>query len=883
MTTSEDSGQTLLDEKSFINIGRHLNGVVEKYADQVAIQTDTGALNYREFNERANRIAHAILAETSGAQERVALLFDQGADAITAMFGVLKAGCAFVHLDASNPAAKLQEICHSCSPVVVLTDDRHMAQARGISSDSLRVINVTGLADSLSSENPEVDVPADAMAYIFYTSGSTGNPKGVCQTQRNLFHFIRVYSESLGVQSDDRLSLLYSLGFSASNMDVFSALLTGAALYPYDIKKHGTADLANWIDREKITILHAVPTVYRHLCNSLEEDRVMKSIRGIDLGGEAVQRRDVEFFRKHFQQDCLLINHLAATEASVIAQYRINREENYTEDLLPVGYAADGIVLRVVDASGTQVADGETGEIQICSAYVSPGYWQMSELNEKVFRDDSSVPGGRMYLSGDLGYIGKDGKFYFLGRKDHRVKIRGYSVDTSEVETAIRQCLSDLKDVSVVARRLSESSPMQLTAFLVSKQVEPINLQKLRESLGAVIATYMIPAEFIIMDQFPENTSGKIDRKALAALDLREQQPEQEYQAPVTEVEQKLASLISGVLKIKQVGRNDDFFLLGGDSLRATALHTQVEAEFSTRIPLHILFKETGIQGMAVNIEQSREQKGDSSSSHTEKVIPLNDRGSQFPLFLTHGVKGQAFVSPHFLSILGDDQPVYAFQASGLIRPDKRHWTIQEMAQQYIEGMREIQPEGPYLIGSICAGCMVALEIADQLRADGAQVGPLLMIDPPIDPPGERSWFRRVRRDLTDRFKRKFSEEKYNRKLEKDFKQHQEKGRIALDTSDKEALKIACRVAFDFRLALNDYRMQPYEGEVYLLGSSSRLSRGSGKLREKLTGETRIFDVGERHRDIHEVGNDLFGRQLKASMHAALASMQGQATNHTHA
>lgn len=858
-----------LDDAAFVNLGRHFERVVEIHGDRVAVQTQSGPISYAELNTRANRIAHAVLAATGGKPERAALLFDQGADAIAAMLGVLKAGSAFVHLDASNPAAKLREICQSCEPVTVFTDTGHWEKAGALAAGQCKVADVRTLHETSATGNPELAVPPDATAYVFYTSGSTGNPKGVCQTQRNLFHFIRVYSRSLNISPDDRLSLLYSLGFSASNMDVFSALLTGAALYPYDIKKHGTADLADWVDRSGISVLHAVPTVYRHLCNSLAEGRRLASVRGIDLGGEAVQRRDVDFLKKHFPPGCILLNHLAATEASVIAQHQVDPERDYAADVLPVGTAAEGVTLRVVDADGNKLGEGETGEIQVCSRYVSPGYWRMPELNARVFRDDANAPGGRVYLSGDLGRIDENGELHFLGRKDHRVKIRGHSVDTSEVESAIRRCLPTLSDTSVVARRPDESSPARLAAFLVPGGGGAVDLADLRRSLASVLASYMIPAEFIVMDRLPENASGKIDRKTLAALDLREQQPAHDYQTPVTDAEAKLAGLIAEILKIKQVGRTDDFFLLGGDSLRATALHTRVEAAFSTRIPLHKLFAATGLQGMAASIERSLENQGSPGYSHAEKIIPLNSSGSQTPLFLTHGVKGQAFVSPHFLSILGDDQPVHAFQASGLVRPEKRHWSIGEMARQYIAGMREIQPDGPYLIGSICAGCMVALEIAGQLRAAGERVGPLLMIDPPVDPPGERSWLRRIRRDFTDRLKRRFNEEKYNRKLEKDFKLHQDKGRIPLDTSDKEALKIACRVAFDFRLALNDYRMRPYSGDVYLLGSSGRLSRGSGKLRRKLTGRVEIFDVGERHRDIHEVGNTLFGRQLKASMDGA--------------
>ncbi|WP_435893704.1 thioesterase domain-containing protein [Oceaniferula spumae] len=258
--------------------------------------------------------------------------------------------------------------------------------------------------------------------------------------------------------------------------------------------------------------------------------------------------------------------------------------------------------------------------------------------------------------------------------------------------------------------------------------------------------------------------------------------------------------------------------------------------------------------------------------SQSEKVIALNVDGGNVPIFLIHGVKGQAYISPHFIQILGEDQPVYAFQASGLQRPKKRHCTIEEMASQYIAAMRKVRTRGPYVIGAIAIGSVVAIEMAQQLTAHGEDVAPLLLIDPPVAPPGERSWFRRVRRGVVDRIRRKFSEEKLNRQLENDFRRISAAERIALDMTNQEAVEIACRVAYDFRLALNDYQLKPFTGDVFLLGSRGRLSKG-GRLRAKLKGKVEIFDIGETHDEIHDVNNDRFAQQLRISVDAIMAQL----------
>lgn len=866
-----------LDESTFRNIGHSLNELAARIPEQVAICTATESITYREFNLRVNRVAHEVLEKTKSEPARVGILFDQSSEAIIAIFGVLKAGSAFVPLDASYPESKLIEICDSCSPAIILADGSKALLAHSLSTASkVPIVEITEVLRSEESiDSPALFIDPDAMAYIFYTSGSTGNPKGVCQSQRNLYHFICVYSETLNVCERDRLSLLYSLGFSASNMDVFSAILNGATLCLYDIRKLGTAGLGDWMDEMGITLLHAVPTVFRHLCSSLSPGRKLEAVRAIDLGGEAVYKSDISLLKNAFPKGSICVNHLAATEASVIAQYRIDPEFEYDTEILPVGYAADGIELRVIDASsGESVPDGQIGEIQVASQYISSGYWNLPDLNKKVFIEDPKHPNCRLYQSGDLGFYADDGKLHFLGRKDHRVKIRGFSVDTNEVEAAIRHCAPDLQDVAVVARQLDASLPLQLTAFLAVRETTRFDLKVLRADLALRVASYMLPSDYILMPRLPENASGKLDRKLLVQSNLREEQLADEHRSLETRTEKRVAEIIKNILNIKHVGRDDDFFNLGGDSLRATELHAIIEIEFGIRMPLYKLLEKADLKFISSQIDKQLDDTNTETHSKPQALISLRQAGSKPPIFLTHGLNGQAFVSPHFLSILGLDQPVYAFQATGLKRDGEKHLSIAEMAEQYIVEIRKIQENGPYLLISICSGCILSLEIADQLLSTGEAVSPLLMIDPPMNPPGELGCFKRWKRRRKDRKEKSKKEANFRKSLTKKLIKHERQGRITLDLADEKSMNQAINAAFHFSFALNNYRIKAYSGEVILMGSRDRLSQDSGKLRKKLIGPVEYYDVGEKHSDIHKVTNELFATMLKRSVETAIQKME---------
>jgi len=843
------------------SIAARFERIADVHRDRLALHTPERTLNYQQFNAEANRIAHAVGHLVPGIPAgRIALLFEQGEGGILSIFGTLKTGHAFVPLDAADGSDRMRNILADCQPVAILTDSGHLAAAESLNDGGVPIVCVDNLPADLPTSNPNIPVDEDADAYVFYTSGSTGNPKGVRQSQRNLQHFVAVYSRTLELGAEDRLTLFYSLAFSASNMDVFGALLSGAALFPYDIRKQGTAALGDWLDRHAITILHAVPTVYRHLTRQLPAGRILGSIRGVDLGGEAVYATDVELHRSHFREGCVLINHLAATEASVIAQQVIDPLTVAGGEMLPVGPPSDGMEIHVLDSGGSPVEAGGTGEIVLVSRYISPGYWQQPELDARAFGLDAARPGWRTYRSGDLGYFSENGNLHFLGRKDHRVKVRGHTVDTSEIESAIRATMG-VRDVAVVLQEETGSAESgRLVAFLAGDTGLDGSLDQLRLSLRALLPSYMIPAAFMVLESLPTTASGKLDRKALVALEVRESREGKNNETPVGGTEQAVAEVFSVLLKVERPGREEDFFLSGGDSLKATLLHAQLEDRFNKSIPLEKLFAAPTVRGIAALIEGTEVAQ----RQIPPVIVPLRETGKNVPFFLTHGARGQAFVSPHFLSILGENQPVYALQATGL-KPSALA-SIKEMAAEYNKALRDVQPTGPYFLGALCIGSLLAIEMARQLKDAGETVGPLVLIDPPPNPPADRSTYERLKELSIAHYKKFLSRFGVDKEFLRQVRKRAGQGRVLLDTSDPHALKAVQRVALDFKLALLNYRLPFYDGPVLIMGTTSRLGKpgtaGASVLMRKLTGDTQIFNVGPKHGEIHDVGNELFAQQM---------------------
>ncbi|MDZ8189167.1 MAG: amino acid adenylation domain-containing protein [Nostoc sp. ChiSLP02] len=695
---------------------------VAKYPHHIAVKTQNYQWTYKELNTQAWRIAQALLEENNEQEGKIALLFDHDAPMIATILGVLKAGKTYIPLDPKYPQDRVLYILEDSLAQVVLTNHKNLSYAQQLVQDKLPVINIDDIQinDSFLEINQEISL--DNIAYILYTSGSTGKPKGVIQNHRNVLHFIRNYTNNLHISSEDKLSLFASYSFDAAIIDIFSALLNGATLYPFDIKSEGLAHLAEWLEVEKITIYHSTPTVYRHfieILNSKESiaKKQLSQVRLVVLGGEQVVKNDVELYQKLFADECIFVNGLGSTESSFNLQYLIDKNTKITQRNVPAGYAFEDteIILLNRECKPTDIY----GEIAIRSAYISLGYWQKPELTKAAFLEDPEGGNKRIYRTGDLGRLRANGVIECLGRKDFQVKIRGFRIELGEIEALLNQH-PQIKETVVIARE-SMNGEKLLVAYIIPRKGENI-INGIKQYLEQKLPDYMLPAAFVVLDVMPLTPNGKINRLALPIPDFNKLKSA-EYTAPSDDLELKLTKIWENVLGVHPLGLNDNFFDVGGHSLLAIRLVTQIENILGKNITPNTFFQAPTIKKLA-NILRQKEFSTSNSS-----LVPIQPHGSKRPFFYIHTIYGSLIYSLNLLSKLDADQPVYGLQAKGLDGIESPHTCVEDMASHYIKEIKTVQPHGPYFLGGWCAGGVIAYEMAQQLYAQGETVELLTIFD----------------------------------------------------------------------------------------------------------------------------------------------------------
>ena len=291
---------------------------VAKYPDRIAVKTRSHELTYDELNKAANRVAQAILAQRGEGEEPIALLFEQGAQLITTILGVLKAGKFYVPLDPSHPQARITSMLENLQAGLIITNDKNLCLAKEMAQNRIKAITLDELDSCATTENIGLTISPDSQAVIIYTSGSTGEPKGVIQNHRNVLHMIMRYTNALHICGLDRLSLLYSPSVSGALRVISLALLNGAGIFPFDVKEEGLGNLPNWMIQERITMYRSVATLFRHFVDTLTGEEEFPHLRLICVGGEPIYGRDVDLYKKHFSPDCLFVHGYACSETGMI-------------------------------------------------------------------------------------------------------------------------------------------------------------------------------------------------------------------------------------------------------------------------------------------------------------------------------------------------------------------------------------------------------------------------------------------------------------------------------------------------------------------------------------------------------------------------------------
>ena len=582
------------------SIAERFEQQAREYPHRIALKSGEQLVTYKELNGLANRIARTILSQRREREEPIALLIEQGVIMIAAILGVLKTSKIYIPLDPSYPSARSSHILADSDAELILTNSRNLPLAKALDQKGIPCINIDGVDASVSSENLDLSISPDAPANILYTSGSTGRPKGVVQTHRNILHDIRHYTNSLAISSSDRMTLLYSCSVHGSVRGIFGALLKGASLYPLSIREEGLDSLAALLIKEKITIYHSVPTVFRHFAMTLRGDERFPSLRVIRFGGERVLAKDIELCRKHFPADCIICTGLGTSETAHLTQYLMDNETAIPGGVVPAGYPVEDMEVLLLDELGEEVGFGIVGELAVRSRYLSPGYWQNPSLTVKTFLTDPSGGDLRIYRTGDLGRRHSNGCIDILGRTDFQIKVRGFRIEVAEIEAVLLEL--DCVGEAVVNAWEDSTGENRLAAYIVPGWRKRPTTGDLRDLLKKRLPDTMIPDSFIILEAMPLTPNGKFDRKALPAPDSKRPGTEDSYVAPRTPIENVLAGIWCEILGFKEVGIHDNFFELGGHSLLATQIISQLRKVFHVEIPLRSLFEYPTIAGLAIQI-----------------------------------------------------------------------------------------------------------------------------------------------------------------------------------------------------------------------------------------------------------------------------------------
>ena len=372
---------------------------VARFPNSTAIKTLTNSISYQELDRLSNQVANAVLHQSPGTSNTVVLLFEQGADSIITILGVLKAGKIYISLDPSSKITDLRCIIEDCEPEVVISTEKQRSLAETLQSDSLGILTLEATHDFSSQRSTPKELSPDSPAYIFYTSGSTGPPKGVVDSHRNVLHNVLRYTNNLQIDHKDHLSMIQACNFSGTVSSLFSAILNGGTVCPFNLAGEGIDALADFIISSRVTIYHSVPTIFENL---LLTGRSFPGLRLVRLEGDRAEASHIELFNRVFDQNCQLAIGLGATETGLTRQYLLSHDEPYPVAGSPLGYAVDGVDIALVDDSGKMVESGEPGEILVHSQYLATGYWQQPDLTEKCFVKHPEKYPVRSYRTGDM-------------------------------------------------------------------------------------------------------------------------------------------------------------------------------------------------------------------------------------------------------------------------------------------------------------------------------------------------------------------------------------------------------------------------------------------------------------------------------------------------
>jgi amino acid adenylation domain-containing protein len=709
--------------------------------EAAAVEHHDEALSYREFNRRANQLAHHLRKHGVGPDTPVGVCLTPSLNLTVALLAVLKAGGACLPLDPGYPKERLEYMVHDARIPLLLTEDA-IADTLGadIAGTGTNVIRLDSGWEEIaggSGENLEKNVTPDNLAYLIYTSGSTGKPKGVMLPHRGLVNYITAAIRLYGLIPADRQLQFSSISFDIAIEEMFPTWSAGATLVlrSRDFSVAGS-DFLTWARRQRLTLITVATAYWHELVHELKESgaALPETLRLVVVGGEKAQPQALEAWRKIAGARVRWINTYGPTEASVIATSYEPALNGPLPEPLPIGRPIANTRIYILDENLEPVAPGEEGELHIGGPGLARGYLDAPEATAAKFISDpfSAEPGARLYKTGDLASYRPNGEIEFRGRRDFQVKIRGFRIEPGEIETAL--CRDESVREAVVLLDEDSAAGKRLVAYVVPASAAQPTASGLRRHLKGRLPEYMVPAGFVFVRELPLTPNGKVDRRALLAI-RPDEAADENYIAPSDETQKKLAAIWEELLGRRPIGLGENFFELGGHSLIAVRMMRRIEQAFDRKLPLAVLLEAPSIEQLAAILKEK------SWKPSFPLAVPIQPLGERPVFFCVHGLGGGVLRFQDLARHTAPDQPFYGIQPVGFDgngengsagengggQPFLR--TVEDMAARYILEMRNVQPEGPYYIGGYSFGGLVAFEMARQLEAGGEEVGFLGLLD----------------------------------------------------------------------------------------------------------------------------------------------------------
>ena len=691
----------------------------ERTPDAVAVEDGGERLTYRELNERANQLARYLRAQGVGPEVTTAILLERSVELIVSLLAALKAGGAYMALDASYPPARLDFMLRDVRAPLVVTTRR---LAGSVPAHGARVVCLdAGRAhvSRLSRDNLGVAVCADNLAYVIYTSGSTGRPKGVGVTHRGVARLV-VGADYARFAADEVWLQLAPVTFDASTLEIWGSLLHGARLALGPASVPTLEEIGGAIRRYGVTSLWLTAGLFHLMVDERPED--LHPLRQLLAGGDVLSVAHVEKFLRE-AGGCALINGYGPTENTTFTCcHRLTAGEPLGRTV-PIGTPIANTQVYILDERMEPTPTGAVGELYIGGDGLARGYLNRPALTAERFVPDPSglAPGGRLYRSGDLARRVGGGRIEFVGRADGQVKVRGFRVELGEIESVLKQ--HDAVRQCVVEARADERGEKSLVAYVVPAEGRACPPGELRTFAEARLPRYMLPSAFVTLDALPLTPNGKVDRRALPAPGQSRADAAEEFVAPRDMLEARLAKIWGRVLGGKRVGVRDDFFEAGGHSLLAVRLFQQIEREFGKTLPLATLFHAPTVERLADILRR------EGWEAPWTSLVPIQPYGPKPPVYGIHGIGGNILLHRSLAPHLPADQPFYGLQSQGLDGKQPLLASVEEMAAHYIKEIRELQPSGPYYFWGFSFGGVVAFEMGRQLLAQGERVGMLGLLD----------------------------------------------------------------------------------------------------------------------------------------------------------